>query len=68
MLKSIMSRLFSIFPLLITALVTLGLAQPLEKRAEQFNIYAFGDNISGLQVYYSEGWCKNILLSENLFP
>ncbi|CAI7609812.1 unnamed protein product [Penicillium pancosmium] len=41
--------------LLIAALGSIGLARPLEKRAEEFGIYAFGDKISGLQIYYSNG-------------
>lgn len=55
MLHSTMFRIFPIFALLIAALGSVGLARPLEKRGEEFGIYAFGDKISGLQIYYSNG-------------
>lgn len=44
-----------LFALVFTALLSIGSARPHEKRTQQFNIYAFGDHISGLQVYYSDG-------------
>lgn len=66
MLHSAMFRLFSIIALLIAALGSVGLARPLEKRTEEFGIYAFGDKISGLQIYYSNGKCWDTLGSENL--
>lgn len=63
-----MFRLFSLSVLLIAALGSVGLARPLEKRGEEFGIYAFGDNISGLQIYYSNGKLWDISNSETPTP
>lgn len=37
------------------AVFGLNSAHPLEQRGIEYKIYAYGDNIGGLQVYYSDG-------------
>lgn len=55
MLHSTMLHILSPFFLLFAFFGAFCSAQPLVKRATQFNIYAFGESISGLQVYYADG-------------
>ncbi|KAJ6109283.1 hypothetical protein N7486_001517 [Penicillium sp. IBT 16267x] len=52
-------------PIIPLACAAFGLvsAQPLEQRGIEYKIYAYGDNISGLQVYYSNGlWLLGIAM------
>lgn len=59
-LEEITKMLFAfIIPAFVAAFGLLGLAKPLEERqssGKPFNLYAYGEGIPGLPVFYADGW------------